>query len=53
MKTRGPPAHFLLSPVTSGWRSKWIFQDRATAGEIVAQTVDTLGNKSALAKSSR
>ena len=31
----------------------WLFRDRATAGEIIAQTADTLDNKSALAKSSR
>ena len=31
----------------------WLFRDRATAGEIVPQTADTLDNKSALAKSGR
>ena len=31
----------------------WIFRDRATAGEIIVQTADTLDNRSALAKGSR
>jgi hypothetical protein len=34
-------------------KKDWIFRDRATAGEIIAQTVDTLDNKSALTKSGR
>lgn len=34
-------------------KKDWIFRDRATAGEIVAQTVDTLDSKPAVAKSGR
>jgi len=46
-----------ITPKTSRLRvvvkKGWIFRDRATAGEIVAQTADALDNKSALAKSGR
>jgi uncharacterized protein DUF3568 len=46
-----------ITPKTSRMRvvvkKGWLFRDRATAGEIIAQTVDTLDNKSALAKNSR
>jgi hypothetical protein len=31
----------------------WFFRDRATAGEIVAQTADTLGNTPSLSEKSR
>ena len=34
-------------------RKGWFFRDRATAGEIIAQTADTLGNKSAVARNGR
>ena len=46
-----------ITPRTSRLRvvvkKDWLFRDRATAGEIVAQTADTLDTKSALAKSGR
>ena len=46
-----------ITPKTSRLRvvvkKDWLFRDRATAGEIVAQTADTLDTKSALAKSGR
>lgn len=46
-----------ITPRTSRMRVNvkkgWVFRDRATAGEIVAQTVDTLDNRSALAKNGR
>ena len=46
-----------ITPRTSRMRvvvkKDWIFRDRATAGEIIAQTVDTLDNKSALIKNGR
>ena len=46
-----------ITPRTSRMRvvvkKGWLFRDRATAGEIIVQTADTLDNKSALAKSSR
>ena len=46
-----------ITPKTSRMRvvvkKGWLFRDRATAGEIIAQTADTLDNRSALAKGSR
>ena len=46
-----------ITPRTSRMRvvvkKGWVFRDRATAGEIVAQTADTLDNKSPLVKSGR
>jgi hypothetical protein len=46
-----------ITPRTSRMRvvvkKDWIFRDRATAGEIIAQTVDTLDNKAALIKNGR
>jgi len=46
-----------ITPKTSRMRvvvkKGWLFRDRATAGEIIVQTADTLDNKSALAKSGR
>ena len=46
-----------ITPKTSRLRvvvkQGWLFRDRSTAGEIIAQTADTLDNKSALAKSAR
>lgn len=46
-----------ITPKTSRMRvvvkQGWFFRDRATAGEIIAQTADTLDSRSALAKSSR
>jgi hypothetical protein len=34
-------------------KKDWILRDRATAGEIIAQTADTLDNRTAFAKSAR
>jgi len=46
-----------ITPKTSRMRvvvkQGWFFRDRATAGEIIVQTADTLDNRSALAKSGR
>ena len=46
-----------ITPKTSRMRvvvkKGWVFRDRATAGEIIVQTADTLDNRTALAKSGR
>ena len=46
-----------ITPKTSRMRvvvkKGWLLRDRATAGEIIVQTADTLDNKSAIAKSGR
>ena len=46
-----------ITPKTSRMRvvvkKGWVFRDRATAGEIIVQTADTLDNRAALAKSGR
>jgi hypothetical protein len=46
-----------ITPKTSRMRvvvkKGWFLRDRATAGEIIAQTADTLDNKSALARNHR
>jgi hypothetical protein len=46
-----------ITPKTSRMRvvvkKGWFLRDRATAGEIIVQTADTLDSKSALAKSGR
>jgi len=46
-----------ITPRTSRLRvvvkKNWFLRDRSTAGEIIAQTADTLESKSALAKSAR
>ena len=46
-----------ITPRTSRMRvvvkKGWFLRDRATAGEIIVQTADTLDNKSGLAKSGR
>ena len=46
-----------ITPKTSRMRvvvkKGWLFRDRATAGEIIVQTTDTLDKKSAIAKSGR
>lgn len=46
-----------ITPRTSRMRvvvkKGWFLRDRATAGEIVVQTADTLGSKSALSKNGR
>jgi hypothetical protein len=46
-----------ITPKTSRMRvvvkKGWLLRDRATAGEIIAQTADTLDSKSALARGGR
>jgi len=46
-----------ITPKTSRMRvavkKGWLFRDRATAGEIIGQTADTLDNRAALARNSR
>jgi len=46
-----------ITPRTSRLRvvvkKNWLLRDRSTAGEIIAQTADTLESKSALARSAR
>lgn len=46
-----------ITPRTSRMRvvvkKGWLFRDRATAGEIIVQTADTLDSKSALSKNGR
>jgi hypothetical protein len=46
-----------ITPKTSRMRvvvkKGWFLRDRATAGEIIAQTADTLDNKSAFARNNR
>jgi len=46
-----------ITPKTSRMRvvvkKGWFLRDRATAGEIIVQTADTLDNKSALAKNGK